>query len=96
MSHRRFTRSDKKSRRDYVPFSELPASHFGSADHLSFLQEQYSRQINFIDEALSKANTYLGTLDQFEDEQEIRQRQNRIDRIEAIQPHLHEIQSLLH
>lgn len=95
MSQRRFTRS-KSSRREYVPFSELPASHFGSADHLAFLQEQYSRQINFVDEALSKANNYLGKLDPNEDEQEIRERQNRIDRIEKIIPHLYEIQANLH
>lgn len=84
------------SRIEYVPFAELPNSHFGSADHLAFVQQQISRQLNFLDTALTKANQYLGVLHPEDDAQEIRERQNRIDRIEAIQPHLYEIFALLH
>lgn len=95
MSSDPYSRPDKASPREYVPFHALPDSHFASEDHIQFLRNHYERQFQFLDIALTKANFYLATLDEEADAFEIQFRQGNIDQIEQIAPLINEIREIL-
>lgn len=90
-----YSRPDKASPREYVPFHALQDSHFGSEDHIQFLRNHYERQARFLDLALTKANFYLAQLDPDLDALEIRIRHSNIQRLENLLPFIERIRAEL-